>query len=171
MEILYSSGIRSNELRSLKIKNVDLIGEMIRIDEAKFGKQYERVIPISSSACHWIKRYIKEVRIQNVKKTSVHLFINKEGEEYERNTIWRIVKNHINKTSLKNKKISTHSFRVSCATEMLKRGANIKIVQEMLGHRKIESTSRYLRLVPTDLKKNHKKYHPSEIKSPRKKCS
>ncbi|EKD25837.1 MAG: hypothetical protein ACD_79C01475G0003 [uncultured bacterium] len=157
-ELLYSSGMRSNEMCQLKLKNVDLINGMVRIDVPKGGKQYERVIPIGKTTCIWIERYIKEIR--KGQPNAPYLFLNNRNEPYTTCTVLNAVKTHIMKLPLKKRRIITHSFRVSCATEMLRKGANIKIVQEQLGHKVITSTEKYLRLVPTDLKKAHTKYHP-----------
>lgn len=158
LELLYSSGIRLNEARILKLKYIDLESGMIRIDIPKGGKRYERIVPIGKSTCEWIKRYKKEVR--QYYPQSEYLFINERGQLIGCNTIGYIVRKYKILANLQKKKIVTHSFRVTCATEMLKRGANIKIVQEQLGHTSIQSTEKYLRLVPTDLKKAHTKYHP-----------
>ena len=160
LELLYSSGMRSNELCQLKIDNVDLINGLIKIDEAKGGALYQRIIPIGKLACYWIGRYIKEVRYRYVTKDTTHLFINLKGKAYQTQTVLRIVKEYCRKASIHKKKIVTHSFRVSCATEMIKKGADIKIIKDQLGHRSISSTEKYLRLMPTDLKKAHSKYHP-----------
>ena len=86
--------------------------------------------------------------------------INIKGKAYQTQTVLRIVKEYCRKASINKKKIVTHSFRVSCATEMIKKGADIKIIKDQLGHRSISSTEKYLRLMPTDLKKAHSKYHP-----------
>ena len=139
---------------------------MVRIDEPKGGKGFERVIPIGKTACFWTRRYIHEVRQKDARPDSLHLFINKKGDVYTGSTIKNILRKYHLKSGLRKKRIVTHSFRVSCATEMLKRGADIKIVQEQLGHRSIQSTEKYLRLVPTDLKKAHLKYHPRDHKEP-----
>jgi len=157
-EVLYSSGIRSNELCQLKIRHIDTEAGTIRVDVPKGGKKYERVVPIGQKACMWINKYKSQVRSKLPK--SEYLFVNMYGKPFSTSTILSAVKNYLRKTSFKNKKIVTHSFRVSCGTEMLKSGANIKLVQEQLGHTKITSTEKYIRLVPNDLKKAHKKFHP-----------
>ena len=158
-ELLYSSGMRSNELCQLKMNNVDLINGMVRIDVPKGGRQYERVVPIGKTACFWLERYIREIR-SGQSKRSPYLFLNNNGRPFRTCTVLNAVKVHLLKSPMKKRRIITHSFRVSCATEMLRKGANVKIVQEQLGHKVITSTEKYLRLVPNDLKKAHEKYHP-----------
>jgi integrase/recombinase XerD len=159
LELFYSSGARLNEITQLKLKHINLSSGMIRIDTPKGGKEYERVIPIGKKAREWIDNYLRKVRKKYATPQSTHLFINAKGNPYSTSYIGKIIKNYLSKKELK-QKIVTHSFRVSCATEMLRKGANVKVVQEQLGHRSIQSTERYLRLVPGDLKKAHTKYHP-----------
>ena len=158
IELLYTSGLRSNELCKLKLKNIDLIGGMVRVDVPKGGSSYERIVPVGKIACEKIRRYINQVRKKCL--PSEYLFVNDRGGSYTPTSIWLIVKKYQKRLNIKDRNIVTHSLRVSCATEMLKRGANIKTVQEQLGHTSIQSTEKYLRLVPTDLKKAHTKYHP-----------
>lgn len=158
-ELLYSSGMRSNEMCQLKMNNIDLINGMVRIDVPKGGRQYERVIPIGKNTCQWLERYIKEIRSQQSKR-SPYLFLNSNGRPFRTCVVLNAVKVHLMKSPMKKRRIITHSFRVSCATEMLRKGANVKIVQEQLGHKVITSTEKYLRLVPNDLKKAHEQYHP-----------
>lgn len=159
-EVLYSGGMRANELANLKIHNIDLAGGMARIDVPKGGKKMERIIPIGDEACYWLKRYINEVRSKYDSLKSSYLFLNKTGLPYKKGVARMALKKYLLKSKLKNKKVVIHSFRVSCGTEMLKRGADLKYVQMQLGHRTITSTERYMRLVPCDLKKAHRKYHP-----------
>ncbi|EKD27115.1 MAG: Tyrosine recombinase XerD [uncultured bacterium] len=157
-ELLYSSGVRSNELCQLKINNINLDAGMVRVDCPKGGKDKERIVPIGHKACYWVRRYLREVR-SNLPK-SEYMFVNRLGKPFSTATVLIAVKNKLRRLHFKKKQIVTHSFRVACGTEMLKQGANLKIVQEQLGHRIIASTEKYIRLVPTDLKKAHEKYHP-----------
>jgi integrase/recombinase XerD len=97
-----------------------------------------------------------------------YLFLNKEGSRMSSEAMLRVVKNALFRSKLRNPRIVTHSFRVACATGMLKgrgqkmQGADIKWVQEQLGHANIQSTSKYLRLVPGELKRIHSLHHPRE---------
>ena len=162
LELLYSSGARNNEICTLKIHNANIKDGMIRIDIPKGGKNFERVVPIGKMACRWITRYIEEVRKKYAYKNTDYLFINSEGKRYCNSTLLGIVKRYKDLAGFKKKKIVTHSFRVTCATGMLRQGAGIKYVQDQLGHASIQSTEKYIRLMPNDLKKMHTKFHPRE---------
>ena len=163
LEALYSTGLRSNELRTLKVPDVDLHAGLVRVNTPKGGIAFQRVVPIGKTACHWINRYIKEERSRIKDLKSDVLFLSKFGLPLSTGLLLNIVKIYHMKTGNR-KNIVTHSMRVSCATEMLRNKANIKYVQEQLGHRSIESTGRYLRLMPSDLKEVHSKCHPREKK-------
>jgi integrase/recombinase XerD len=158
VETLYSTGVRANELRHIKPEEVDFDAGLVRINAPKGGIEYQRVIPIGKRACEWIKRYIAESRIGGL---SEYLFLSQNGRQLSRGCILSIVKTWKLKAGIR-RRIVTHSFRVSCATEMLKNKADIKYVQMQLGHRRITSTEKYLRLVPKDLKAVHSKCHPME---------
>jgi integrase/recombinase XerD len=160
METLYSTGIRSNELRNLQVQDVDFVTGLLRVNVPKGGADYQRVIPIGRSALSWIQKYRQEVR-NPYKMQEDTLFLTQYGKPISKEMILNIVKSHLFKSGLR-KKVVTHSFRVSCATEMLKNKADIKFVQQQLGHVSIGSTEKYLRLVPSDLKKVHSKTHPRE---------
>ncbi len=161
IETLYSTGIRSNELRNLKLEDIDYNSGMVRINVPKGGINYQRVVPIGKMALNAISDYITKVRNQQDKAGNPYLFLNKAGGQITTTTILIIVKTWKVKARLR-KNVVTHSFRVSCATEMLKGKADIKFVQQQLGHVSIGTTERYLRLVPGDLKKIHKQTHPRE---------
>lgn len=157
MEVLYSTGIRNNELRNLKVEDISFSRGLLKVMFPKGGASKQRVVPIGREACKWVKTYLDKVR----KKYSGQdwLFISGFGRQFCHSTILNIVKSGHMKTGIK-KNIVTHSFRVSCATEMLRGKASIKHVQEQLGHSSIQSTEKYLRLVPDDLKKAHTESHP-----------
>jgi len=169
LETLFSSGIRRNELCQLHIKDVDLTDGMLRVNCPKGGLDKQRVVPIGRIACQWILRYLKEVRPRwCTDNQNTVLFLNTAGSQLEGRQVFNVIKSYVLKARLKNERITTHSFRVACATEMLKgkghnlQGAGIKWVQEQLGHASIATTERYLRLVPMELKKVHNRYHPRE---------
>ena len=168
LETLYSTGVRSNELRCLCVQDVDLGSGLLRVNVPKGGENYQRVVPIGREACRWIRRYLGEVRSKQ--KTSVEsLFLNKYGMGISNQTILNTVKTYALLKGGLWKNVVTHSFRVSCGTEMLKNSADLKYVQQQLGHRSISSTERYMRLVPMDLKKIHMKCHPREKRNREKK--
>jgi len=160
LETLYSTGVRNNELRNLRVQDVDFVSGLLRVNVPKGGADYQRVIPIGRSALFWIQRYRQEVREAWTPQEET-LFLTQYGKIISKRAILNIVKSHLFKSGIR-KNVVTHSFRVSCATEMLKNKADIKFVQQQLGHRSIGSTEKYLRLVPSDLKRVHSKTHPRE---------
>jgi integrase/recombinase XerD len=169
LETLYSTGVRNKELRFVRIQDLDFEMGLLRIHTPKGGAQFQRVIAIGQTALFWIQRYLQETRSLLLKnKDSEYLFLNKEGERMSGSALLQIVKNALHQSHIKNPRIVTHSFRVACATGMLKgkgqnlQGADIKWVQEQLGHNNIQSTARYLRLVPGELKRIHTLHHPRE---------
>lgn len=172
LETLYSSGVRRNELLMLKVRDVDLTAGVVRINHPKGGAGFQRVVPVGKIACEWIARYMKESRPEFLKggKSSEWLFLNQYGGRLSGGGILRVVKTYAVKSGFRNNRIVTHSFRVTCATGMLKgkgnelKGADIKWVQQQLGHTSIQSTEKYLRLVPSELKKIHSRHHPRERK-------
>lgn len=90
-----------------------------------------------------------------------HLFVNRFGQKMDPNTVWRVVHKHAAAANLK-KRVSTHTFRHSCATHMLRNGAPIRHIQELLGHASLETTQIYTRITINDLKAIHRSYHPRE---------
>lgn len=162
LETLYSTGCRASELANIEVSHIDLKGGYLRIEHPKGGKSYQRVVPIGKSACSYIKTYLEKVRPYTAKKTSKdYLFLTSVGGSMNRADILLVVKKHLFKSGIK-KPVCTHSFRVTCATHMLKNDADIRYVQEQLGHRSICTTQGYTRLIPKDLKEVHRKTHPRE---------
>jgi integrase/recombinase XerD len=160
LETLYSTGVRSNELKTLRVQDLDFVMGLLRVNFPKGGAHYQRVIPIGRTALSWIQKYRQEARKSWTAEEDT-LFLTRQGKPMSKIMVLNIVKNYLFKSGIR-KKIVTHSFRVSCATEMLKNKADIKFVQQQLGHVSIGSTEKYLRLVPSDLKKVHSKTHPRE---------
>jgi len=161
IETLYSTGMRANELCNVRLKDLDFMHGTVRVNVPKGGIGKQRVIPIGEIACEWIRKYLEEVRKKRRFINHDFIFVNWFGKKISPQSILRAVKNYSQKAGF-HKKIVTHSMRVSCATEMFRGKANIKHVQEQLGHSSIQSTEKYLRLVPDDLKKAHQKSHPRE---------
>ncbi len=158
LETLYSSGLRVSELIGLKISHLhDDIG-FIRV----LGKgSKERLVPIGSEALKHIKLYREHVRVHiNVKKGfEDHLFLNKRGAVLSRVMVFMIIKDLALKTDLK-KNISPHTFRHSFATHLIEGGADLRAVQEMLGHESITTTEIYTHLDRDYLKQVITEFHP-----------
>jgi len=156
LELLYATGIRVSEAADLKIDNIDIEVGYIRV----LGKgSKERVIPMGKHAKIWIQKYIEEVRPKTDKGVkSKYLFLNRSGQKLSRQSIWKIIKKYGRKNAIL--KISPHTFRHSFATHLLEGGADLRSVQEMLGHVDISTTQIYTQLNRKILKEIHKKYHP-----------
>ena len=159
-EVTYSSGIRRMEIANLTIYDIDLNGGFIHIKKGKGAK--DRIIPVGKTAVRLLSYYISEIRPRLLKNnfSEQALFLSCRGKKLEPVSIQYIFYSRIIKSNI-GKKFSCHSFRHACATEMLKGGASIKHVQEMLGHSSLASTQIYTRIQPEDLLEVHKKTHPS----------
>ena len=159
LEILYDTAIRRDELSRIKLPDLDLKTGYIRI-RGKGDK--DRVVPLSQRVCELIGNYILFVRpLFLLHEDQDYLILNRWGRRLEGQSIWSIVKKYTRQAGLK-KNISPHTFRHTCATHMLKNGAPIRHLQEMLGHESLESTQVYTRVTINDLKEAHARYHPSE---------
>ena len=160
LELLYSAGVRRAELASLNLYDVDLNNGFVIINKGKGGKN--RIIPIGDIACKFLEYYINAIRPKFF-KDGIHdngLFLTQFGKKISIGYVGGRVKQYILKAKL-NPKYSTHSFRHACATEMLKGKANIRHVQEMLGHAFLSTTQIYTHIMPLDLLEVHKLTHPS----------
>ena len=158
IETLYSSGLRVSELVELKITNMFLDIGFLKVT-GKGNK--ERLVPIGSDAIKYIRIYMDEIRkFQPVKKGEENIvFLNRRGAGLTRVMIFTIIKNLAIEISL-NKKISPHTFRHSFATHLIEGGADLRAVQEMLGHESITTTEIYTHLDRDYLKQIITEYHP-----------
>ena len=137
--------------------DIDLIKGIARINRGKGDK--DRVVPIGKVACFWIEKYLKEVRAKWVKDEPIQaLFIGVFKERLDKIN-WNMIKKYVNQ-AFPGRQITSHSFRHSCATHLLRAGANIRAVQEILGHSSLISTQIYTKVSPDDLKDVHRKCHP-----------
>lgn len=161
LETLYSTGMRASELCSLRIDDIDFTQGFVRINHPKGGRPQERIVPIGKVALHYITEYLNNARKHLLNGSPDILFLSKRGKILTHDDVCSIVKGYVFKAHFK-KNITSHSFRVTCATEMLKNKADIRYVQQQLGHKKITSTQLYARVIPIDLKKVHSETHPRE---------
>lgn len=157
LELLYASGMRVSELVDLKVENVNMEVGYVRC----IGKgRKERIIPIGRRARKAVKRYLDEVRGKSKKaKFITVLFISRLGKKISRQSIWKIIKTYARKAKIK-KTIKPHTIRHSFATHLLERGADLRSVQEMLGHSDISTTQIYTHVDRERLKSVHKQFHP-----------
>ena len=158
LETFYACGLRVSELINLKISDLFLNEEMIRV----FGKgSKQRFVPIGSSAIKWIEEYLKSSRplLEKKAKSQHILFLNNHGTKLSRMGIWKIVKNYATLAGIK-KEVHPHTFRHSFATHLLEGGADLRAVQEMLGHVDISTTQIYTHIDREYIKQVHRDFHP-----------
>ena len=163
LEVLYGCGLRVSELIDLKISEIYWKEGFIRI----IGKgNKERLVPLGKIASKHLKIYIKEVRVhqKNIKEQFIdHVFINKNGTKLSRVMIFKIIKSLKQQSGI-NKNISPHTLRHSFATHLVEGGADLRAVQEMLGHQSITTTEIYTHLDRNYLKQTILDHHPMEKK-------
>ena len=156
LELLYATGIRVSELISMNLSDVNLPAGFIRCESG--GKS--RMIPLYPGAVRALQNYIQQVRpgmIADPMETA--LFVNVSGERMSRQGFWKIIK-HYQKTANIQKDITPHTLRHSFAAHLLENGADLKSIQEMLGHSDISSTQIYTQIVRQNLKSIYNKFHP-----------
>jgi len=159
-ELLYSSGMRVSEIVNLKLNDIDYEENLIRC-RGKGNK--ERVIPAGETAIYYLKTYIKSARLEmqskKSAKSSEFVFLNKNGTKITRQGFWKLMKKYAKQLNL-NKNIYPHMFRHSYATHMLERGADLRLVQELLGHSSISSTEIYTNIDKKFIKDSFFRHHP-----------
>ena len=159
LETLYSTGIRRAELTNLQLYDVDEGRGIVQVRQGK-GKK-DRFIPIGDRALGWINKYIREVRATHAKEQSTGpLFVSYRGGPLKPDTLSRIAKQYITQANL-GKHGSCHIFRHTAATLMLEGGADVRYVQEQLGHEELSSTQVYTQVSIQKLKEVYEKTHPA----------
>lgn len=157
LELLYATGLRVSELLSLKLSDLFLEERLIRCS-GKGSK--ERVVPIGSFAARWVTRYVQEVRPKLRKGGTDLLILNGRGGRLSRMGFWRILRRYALQAGLKD--VTPHTLRHSFATHLLEGGADLRAVQEMLGHSSLATTQIYTHIDREYLKEVHRLYHPRE---------
>lgn len=156
LEVLYATGIRVSELIALDVHDVNLSVGFIRCT----GKNKERIVPLYKTAIKALATYINEVRQQLLLDLGeAALFVNMNGERMSRQGFWKIVKFYQEKAGI-HKDITPHTLRHSFAAHLLENGADLKSIQEMLGHADISSTQIYTQVVNQKLRDVYVKAHP-----------
>jgi integrase/recombinase XerD len=158
LELFYSSGLRVSELAGLTLQQLDLDGGFLRV----FGKgAKERVVPVGSRARDALAAWIASGRPHLVKpRTGSQIFLNNRGTALSRVMLWMIVKKHAARAGLEGRKVKPHLLRHSFATHLLGGGADLRAIQEMLGHASITTTQIYTAVESGRLVDHHAKYHP-----------
>ncbi len=157
LELFYSSGLRVSELAALTLQQIDLENGFLRV----FGKgSKERVVPIGGKACDALATYVTSGRPHLVKpRTGSQFFLNNRGAALSRMGLWLIVKKYAQRAGIA-KKVKPHALRHSFATHLLTGGADLRAIQEMLGHASISTTQIYTAVEPQRLLDHHAKFHP-----------
>ncbi|OGB88824.1 site-specific tyrosine recombinase XerD [candidate division WOR-1 bacterium RIFCSPHIGHO2_01_FULL_53_15] len=156
LELLYATGMRASEIVGLNVSDINFDVSFVRC----FGKgSKERVVPVGKTALAAIKRYLGKARAEFPQKDKEALFIDKNGERLTRQGLWHIIKRYVKKAGIK-EKTSPHTLRHSFATHLLEKGADLRSVQEMLGHSDIATTQIYTSVSRERLKKMYLKAHP-----------
>lgn len=156
LELLYATGIRVSELIGMKIDDVNLSAGFVRCGAE--GKS--RIIPLYPAAIKALSDYIVQIRPNMIADPSEEsLFVNLSGEQMSRQGFWKIIK-HYQQTANINKDITPHTLRHSFAAHLLENGADLRSIQEMLGHSDISSTQVYAQLVKQNIKSVYNKFHP-----------
>lgn len=157
LELMYSSGLRVSELINLNLNDIDLDNDTVKI----FGKgSKERIIPLNDYAKEALKEYITVHRKELFKHgENNYLFLNNHGNKMTRQGFFKILQKLAREKNIKTE-LSPHTLRHSFATHLLKYGADLRSIQELLGHSDISSTQIYTHITNEKLEKNYKEYHP-----------
>jgi len=157
LEMLYATGLRVSELVNLKFDQISFRQGVVRI----IGKgNKERLVPVGEEAMSWLESYMSQAR-----KTILHerqcdyLFVTNRGGSMTRQAFWHIIKRHAKKAGI-SKELSPHTLRHAFATHLLNHGADLRVVQLLLGHSDLSTTQIYTHIARERLKELHSKYHP-----------
>lgn len=164
LEVLYATGIRRGELISLELDDAKLDEGLLHIRAGKGNR--DRVVPLGQWAVKCLESYIAGIRPELLKGRACRsLFVSLVGRTMSAMAVTHLVKKHTRLSGVK-KHVTCHLWRHTCATHLVQNRANLRHVQEILGHRNLSATERYLSLTIQDLKAAHRKYHPREKACP-----
>ena len=157
LELIYASGLRVSELVNLKLQDIDLNQDIVRI----FGKgSKERIVPLGDFAIKSLIIYINEHRNSMLKNNiNDYLFLNNHGNKMTRQGFFKIIKKIAEEKGI-DKELSPHTLRHSFASHLLKYGADLRTIQELLGHSDISTTQIYTHITNEELKRNYENFHP-----------
>jgi integrase/recombinase XerD len=162
LEVLYGCGLRNGEMEKLSVEDISFDNGTVTVRDGKGG--HGRLVPIGEAGLQALRRYLHTARPKLNVHNKPELFLNRFGYPMGEAGFLYIVKEAAKKAGI-NKRITVHGFRHSCATHMLNKGADIRYVQELLGHKSLNTTQHYTHLSIKDLKEAHHKYHPRERES------
>ena len=157
LEVLYATGLRVSEIVALTIMSVNLRQGIVRV----IGKgNKERIVPLGEHALNWLQRYISEVRPSLVhQRRCSELFPSNRGQKMCRQTFWYAIKRYAERAGIK-KHLSPHTLRHAFATHLLNHGADLRTVQQMLGHASLGTTQIYTHVATQRLQDIHAEHHP-----------
>ena len=157
LQLLYASGMRVSELISVNVEDVNIIDGDVRV----FGKGHkERIIPIHKQAATVVEQYVRDARPHLARnKDEKAMFLNRRGERLTRQGFWQILKQYAKLAGLTTA-VTPHTLRHSFATHMLSGGADLRAVQELLGHANISTTQVYTHLTTEHVRRSYEKAHP-----------
>ena len=157
LEVLYASGLRVSELVGLKVSNVGEDMGLVRVT-GKGAK--ERLVPLGEEALMWVQRYLRGARMELLAgRSSDHVFVTRRGGPMTREAFWHLLKRHAAQ-AIPGKALSPHTLRHAFATHLLNHGADLRVVQMLLGHSDISTTQIYTHVARERLKSLHQKHHP-----------
>ena len=157
LEVLYATGLRVSELVALRLHEINLNQGVLRV-MGKGGK--ERLVPLGEEAIHWVKRYMGEVRpALFANDVSDVLFPSRRGQQMTRQTFWHRIKRHALTAGI-DKALSPHVLRHAFATHLLNHGADLRVVQMLLGHSDLSTTQIYTHVAQQRLQSLHQEHHP-----------
>lgn len=158
LEVLYATGLRVSELVSLKLFQTDPRAGLVRV----MGKgDKERLVPLGEEAIAWLTHYMSDSRPALLAgKNCDHVFITRFGTGMSRQMFWRIIKQHAATAGIETMRLSPHTLRHAFATHLINHGADLRVVQMLLGHADISTTQIYTHVARERLKSLHKQHHP-----------
>ncbi|MFN7141818.1 MAG: tyrosine-type recombinase/integrase, partial [Limisphaerales bacterium] len=157
LELAYASGLRLSELRTIRLEQLHIEAGFINV----IGKgNKERVVPVGKKAVEAIERYLHSGRPQLVnQKSPANLFLSQRGTPFAAVTLWWRIKRRVKLAGV-NKNVTPHMLRHSFATHLLEHGADLRVIQEMLGHANISTTEIYTHVAGNRLREVHRRFHP-----------
>lgn len=164
LELMYATGLRISELTHLKMNQLHLTMSLI---QTKGKGDKERIIPISDTAKKWLELYIdtsRQVLLSKSSKESPYVFLNSRGNQLSRQGLWKKIKKLVQEAGIK-QNVTPHTLRHSFATHLLENGADLRIVQELLGHADISTTQIYTHITKQRLQSVYQEYHPRAKKN------
>ena len=158
LEVLYATGLRVSELTGLKVYATNINDGIVRVT-GKGSK--ERLVPLGEEAVDWLRRYLREARPALLAgRVCDEVFVTRFGEGMTRQMFWRIIKQHAVTAGIVPDRISPHTLRHAFATHLINHGADLRVVQLLLGHADISTTQVYTHVARERLKTLHEKHHP-----------